>query len=85
EELITDELKKQFIKRFWKKRIGVSTLAEFQNNMDNYFTVECQNLLIQNYILKTLKPNDFIDGGTTNVDNTNQNNSTNSSQGKSDN
>lgn len=63
-EIITDEIKKMFIKRYWKRRLGCPTVAEWQNNLEYYFEEECKNLLIQNYLLSTLTPNDFLDGGT---------------------
>lgn len=66
-EIITDEIKKMFVKRFWNKRLGTSTVAEWQGLLEYYFMEECKNMLIQNYLYSTLTIQDFLDGGSSNA------------------
>ena len=63
-EIITDEIKTMFIKRFWNKRLGMPTIAQWQSELEYYFMEECKNALIQNYLLSTINIDDFLDGGS---------------------
>lgn len=64
QEIITDEIKKQFINRFWNRRLGKITASQFQETLEYYFMIECREALIQNYLLSTITIQDLIDGGS---------------------
>lgn len=62
--IITPDIKQQFVRRYWSRRLGFPTVSEFENKLHYYFMVECKNKLIQNYLLSTMSVQDFLDGGS---------------------
>lgn len=66
QELITDDLKHQFLVRYWNMRLGQPTQQQFLMTLRYYFKTEMKNLLIQNYLLSTIKIEDLLDGGKNN-------------------
>lgn len=64
QELVTAEIKTNFLNRYWNMKLGQPTQQQFLMSLRQYFRVDCKNLLIQNYLLSTVSIADLIDGGS---------------------